>query len=171
MNKVTSLPLPAAEANALPVWVVVEEPGRTVVTVAVTLLTVTVAKSTSMRFTYALVTVVFSRNNDPPVEPATFTIAPAPALPSVLQSFMTPSVKVAMVSSAKSKQDEEAPSTLKSLMDTTVPCPLPCEKAEPTLVNVTWSIVKFPTLELVLGEEPWREPAEIAASVVFLKST
>ena len=160
---ITSLPLPAAEPKAVPVW--------EVVAVAVTLVTVTVAKSTSMRLTYALTTVVFSRNKDPPVEPSTLTIAPSPAFPSWLQFFIEPSVRIAMVSSAKSKQDASVPSTLKLLIATTVPCPLPWENAEPTSVKVTWSIVKLPTLELVLGEDPWREPAEIAASEVFLKST
>ena len=51
----------------------------------------------------------------------------APALP----------VRVAMVFSAKLKQALLASVTAKLSMSTVVPCPLPCENAEPTLVKVT----------------------------------
>ena len=98
---------------------------------------------------------MFSKNSEPPVEPAdapsAITIAPPQEVPAVLQSFIVPSVNVAIVSSAKLKHAVLAvvlPSTLKSLIVTTVPCPLPCSKAEATFLKVMWFIVKFPTFAL-----------------------
>ena len=65
--------------------------------------------------------VVFSKKSEPVVEPATFTIAPFPEPPSVLQFFKSPSVNETTEFSAKSKHESSAPSTLNSVMDTTVP--------------------------------------------------
>ena len=97
--------------------------------------------------------------------------APPQLLPPELQSFISPSRSVTSEFSARSKQESLASLISKSAIVRTVPCPEPCLNAVPTLVKVTWSIVKLPTLALLEGEAPWRLPAAIAASLVLAKST
>ena len=80
---------------------------------------------------------MFSRKREPVVEPATLTIAPSEEPPSVLQFVKEPSVSETTEFSAKLKHEPSASVTSNSLIDRTVPCPLPWEKAEPTLVKVT----------------------------------
>ena len=52
-------------------------------------------------------------------------IAPSESPPAVLQLVTVPSIRTASVFSAKSKQEPVTPLTVKSVIETDVPCPLP----------------------------------------------
>ena len=80
--------------------------------------------------------------------------APPQLLPPELQSVISPSRRITSEFSAKSKHAPDASLISKSDIVITVPCPDPCLNAVPTLLKVTWSIVKLPTFALLDGEEP-----------------
>ncbi len=143
----------------------------------VTLLRKRSSKSTSMKFLYELVKLMFSMWRRPEVEPGTLMTAPSVAVPAVLQLVTVPSMRTATVFSAKSKHDPVTPLTVKSVIETDVPCPLPWVKTEPTFSKVTSLMVKFPVLQSAVAEPhegpvpSWRLPERKTESVVSLKLT
>ena len=125
----------------------------------------------SIRLTRESSISTFSMLSAPLVLPGKLMIAPPQEFPPELQSLISPSRSVTLVSSARSKHASDASLISKSVIVRTVPCPDPCLNAVPTFLNETWSIVKFPTLALLEGAEPCLLPAAIAASLVLAKFT
>ena len=128
--------------------------------------------------------------SEPAVLPGMLTTAPPHHTLLVLQRVivlraLALPVRVAMVFSAKLKQALLASVTAKLSMLTVVPCPLPCENAESTLVKVTAVIMNSPASQSFAASPhdnaascavpsnlgAGRLPAVIAAYSVLEKST